>query len=83
MPEAEKSVREGMKLDEEHRTPKMEYLLAVILVGKHELAEAAEHLRAYLQLAPKADDADAARRQLAQITKPSEASVTVPAADHK
>jgi TolA-binding protein len=81
MAEAEKSVREGLKLDDEHRTPRMEYLLAAILVEKHELAEAAEHLRAYLQLAPKAEDADAARRQLAQITKPSAASATPPAAD--
>jgi tetratricopeptide (TPR) repeat protein len=76
---AEKSARQGLKLDEERRIPRIEYLLALILMDQNALAEAAEHFRAYLQLAPKADDADAARKQLAQITKPSAASVTPPA----
>lgn len=67
--EAEKSVRQGLKLDEEHRIPRMEYLLAVILMQKQDFPNAAEHLRNYLQFSPKAEDAEKVRAQLVQVEK--------------
>ena len=39
---AEKSARQGMKNDDSHQLPKMEYLLGVILMLKHEYQEAAQ-----------------------------------------
>lgn len=67
--EAEKGVRQGLRLDEEHRIPRMEYLLAVILMQKRDFPQAAEHLRGYLQFAPKAEDAESVRAQLAEIER--------------
>lgn len=72
--EAEKSVREGIRLDEGRRIPRMQYLLARILMEKQDYPQAAEHMRAYLQSSPKAQDADIARRQLADIERQSAAA---------
>jgi len=66
---AEKSARQGMKLDDEHHYPKLEYLLGLILEQKHAYAEAAEHLHKYVALAPTPADADQGRKELAQIEK--------------
>ncbi len=77
---AEKSVRQGIKIDDEHRIPKMEYLLAMILLQKHDYPQAGEHMRDYLRLAPKAEDADLARKQLAEIEKLSPAASNSPQA---
>jgi tetratricopeptide (TPR) repeat protein len=62
--EAEKSAREGLKLDDEHRFPELEYVLALVLTDKGDGAGATEHLKAYLALNPHGPAADAAREQL-------------------
>jgi tetratricopeptide (TPR) repeat protein len=64
MDDAEKSAREGLKLDDEHRFPEFEYVLALLLMDKGDSAGATEHLRAYLALNPRGPTADAAREQL-------------------
>jgi len=66
---AEKSARAGEKADPEHRYPKREEVLAMILAHKREYAEAAEHMRIYLQYAPDADDAARMRVQLAEYER--------------
>jgi cytochrome c-type biogenesis protein CcmH/NrfG len=66
---AEKSVREAERLDTRHETPDSEHLLGVILAQRQDYTGAAEHLRAYLQYRPDASDAEAVRKQLAQIEK--------------
>ena len=66
---AEKSAREGVKLDTDHRIPKMEHVLGVILANKRDYASAAQHMRNYLTLAPDAQDAEAVRKQLSDIEK--------------
>jgi tetratricopeptide (TPR) repeat protein len=64
MDDAEKSAREGLKLDDEHRFPELEYVLALVLTDKGDGAGAIEHLKAYLALNPRGPTADAAREQL-------------------
>jgi outer membrane protein assembly factor BamD (BamD/ComL family) len=78
---AEKSIRQGMSNDPAHRYPRMEELLAYILVEKHDPAGGAEHLRAYLKLSPDGKDSDVVRRNLAQLERdlPPEAKKETPA----
>jgi len=64
---AEKSAREADRLDTHHEIPKNLHLLGVILAQRQDYAAAAERFRAYLQLAPDADDAATVRKQLAQV----------------
>jgi tetratricopeptide (TPR) repeat protein len=66
---AEKSAREAAKLDTTHQNPRTNYVLGVILARKGDSKSAAEYLRAYLQAAPDAPDAEAARQQLGQLEK--------------
>jgi tetratricopeptide (TPR) repeat protein len=68
---AEKSDRELLKVDTAHHFPQAENLLAHLLVVKGEYSEAAEHLRAYLRLAPNAKDADQAREDLGKVEQAS------------
>jgi tetratricopeptide (TPR) repeat protein len=64
---AEKSAREADRLDTHHEIPKNLHLLGILLAQRQEYAAAAEKFRAYLQLAPEADDAATVRKQLAQV----------------
>lgn len=66
---AEKSAREALKLDSQHRFPKYEHVLGVILANKRDYAGAAEHMRSYLTLAPLSPDADVVRKQLGEIDR--------------
>jgi tetratricopeptide (TPR) repeat protein len=67
--EAEKSARQGIQNDVEHRIPKLEYLLGVILARKHDFQGATEHMRNYVRLAPKAPDVAQVNEQIAKIEK--------------
>ena len=58
---------QGLRVDREHRIPKMEYVLGAILAQKHDYPGAAQHLRNYLVLSPDGSDAAEARRQLAGV----------------
>jgi tetratricopeptide (TPR) repeat protein len=62
--DAEKSAREGLELDDEHRFPELEYVLALLLMDKGDRAGAIQHLTAYLALNARGPTADAAREQL-------------------
>jgi tetratricopeptide (TPR) repeat protein len=64
---AERSVREGLRIDKEHKTPRLNVVLALILMGKNQNAEAAGYFREYLAQAPNANDAAAVRQQLSQL----------------
>jgi len=79
---AEKSARQGMKIDEHHQLPKLEYLLGVILMQKHEYQEAATHIQNYLQVATQPSDVEDAQKQLAEINRIS-AAVSKSAGDEK
>ncbi|MCX6597195.1 MAG: tetratricopeptide repeat protein [Acidobacteria bacterium] len=71
MEPAEKSAREGLKQDEQHRLPKLAHILGIILAEKNDLTGAAEHMKLYLKFAPQAKDADLVRNQLSQVEKMS------------
>jgi len=66
---AEKSAREGISHDPSHQYPRMNYVLGILLAQKADYTAAAQSLRDYLQYAPHASDADAVRKQLADIEK--------------
>lgn len=64
---AEKSAREAVKLDTQHRMPKAQHLLGILLANKNDYAGAAEHMKGYLQFAPSAPDIDQVKKQLAEV----------------
>jgi tetratricopeptide (TPR) repeat protein len=70
---ADKSTRQGLRLDQDHQIPKLEYLLGLILIQRHQYQEASEHLQQYLHLATKSSDVDDARARLAEIARLSTA----------
>ncbi|HYM06624.1 MAG TPA: tetratricopeptide repeat protein [Terriglobales bacterium] len=81
-PEAEKSARQGMKVDDQHQVPKLEYLLGMILAQEHQYPEASLHIRNYLKLVTQPAEVADAQKQLDEITRLS-ASVNDPAAPEK
>ena len=64
---AEKSAREGIKLDSQNRIPKLAHVLGIVLAQKQDYSGAAENMKLYLKLVPNAPDADAVRKQLAEV----------------
>jgi tetratricopeptide (TPR) repeat protein len=66
---AEKSVREALRLDPQHKNPRSDYLLGLILAAQKDYSGAAEQLRFYLKLAPGGDDAEKVKTELAEIEK--------------
>jgi Tfp pilus assembly protein PilF len=64
---AEHSALQGIRTDTEHRIPKTEYILGVILLKKQDYPGATEHLRKYLSLDPNGPDVADANQKLAQI----------------
>ncbi|MEP7364187.1 MAG: tetratricopeptide repeat protein [Acidobacteriota bacterium] len=65
--EAEKSAREAVKLDGQHRWPKAQHLLGILLAGKGENQAAVENMRGYLKFNPNGNDKSAVEKQIAEI----------------
>ncbi|HZR65764.1 MAG TPA: tetratricopeptide repeat protein [Terriglobales bacterium] len=63
--QAEASATHGLDLDPRHQVPEMEYVYGLILGTKKDYKGAAEHMSAYLRLAPDAQDKDIAKNLLA------------------
>jgi tetratricopeptide (TPR) repeat protein len=72
--DAAKSAQALVKMDTEHRYPEAENLLAQVALEKHDYADAATHLRAYLALVPNAKNADALKSQLLKMDEASAAA---------
>ena len=70
--------REGQKIDTQHRYPKLEHVLGVLLAEKQDFPGAAEHMRTYLKFAPDAQDAGMVKKQLTEIEKLSSAGKLTP-----
>jgi len=66
---AEKSVVQAERLDTRHQYPQIYFLLGNIMAIHHDYKGATEKFKTYLKLAPDAEDAATARRQLAQVEK--------------
>jgi tetratricopeptide (TPR) repeat protein len=76
---AEKITREGIRVDDGHQVPKLQYLLGIILMRKREFGEASEQMRHYLSLAKRPAEVEEAKKELAEIERlsasPGSASV--------
>ncbi len=66
MDDAESRAREAAKRDTQHKVPRINHLLALILADKHEYKDAAENMRLYLKFSPNAPDAAVVQKQLAE-----------------
>ena len=66
---AEKSAREAVKIDTDHRMPRAQYILGYILVNKQQYPEALAQMKSYVELSPDAPDLDSVRKQIAELEK--------------
>lgn len=66
---AEKSAREALKLDAEHRNPRIMNLLGFILSDKGDYPGAIEQMRGYLSFAPNAPDVESVKRALSELER--------------
>lgn len=64
---AEKFASRAIELDTEHEYPRAEYMLGMLLNARGDRAGAIQHLNRYLAVAPKAADAVAVRKQVADL----------------
>ncbi len=67
--EAEKSAREAVKLDPDHRNPRSAQLLGAILADKGDYPGALEQMKGYLSFAPNAPDVESVRKQVAELER--------------
>jgi tetratricopeptide (TPR) repeat protein len=66
---AEKIVRQGIKVDDTHRVPRLQYLLGMILLQKGNYNEATDSLKQYIQLTKQPSEVAEANRELDAIQK--------------
>ncbi|MEJ5367980.1 MAG: tetratricopeptide repeat protein [Bryobacteraceae bacterium] len=66
---AEKSAREAIKLDPNHRNPRVYSLMAYILRDKGDYSGALDHMKGYLSFAPNAPDAESVKQQIAELER--------------
>lgn len=66
---AEKSAREAVKLDQQHRLPRAAHLLGIILAEKQDYPGALEQMRGFLMIAPNTPDADNVKKQIDELEK--------------
>jgi tetratricopeptide (TPR) repeat protein len=70
---AEVNARRATELDKNHEVPRAEILLATVLIAKGDRNGALQHFRKYLEIVPKAPDADQIKRAIAQLEAPGDA----------
>ena len=75
---AEKNAARGLELDPKHHIPKMEFVLGLAMAQKHDYRGALEHLRNYVQTAPKSEDTEMAQAQISQLEAQQAASSRPP-----
>jgi tetratricopeptide (TPR) repeat protein len=76
---AEKVTRAGVRVDDGHQVPRLQYLLGIILIQKHEYAQASQQIQQYLALVKQPAEIEEAKKELAEIARltasPSSAAV--------
>jgi tetratricopeptide (TPR) repeat protein len=77
---AETSVRNGLKVDQDHRVPRLEHLLGLIMATKRDYAQAAEHMRAFLKFSTQPSEIAEGQKLLAEIERRSAQANLAPAA---
>ncbi len=70
---AEANARRATELDSAHEIPRAEVLLATVLIAKGDRSGALQHFRKYLEIVPKATDADQIKRAIAALEAPGDA----------
>jgi tetratricopeptide (TPR) repeat protein len=70
---AEISARRATELDSAHEIPRAELLLGSVLLAKGDRAGGLQHFKKYLELAPKAHDAEQVKKAIAQFEAPGDA----------
>jgi tetratricopeptide (TPR) repeat protein len=68
---AEKSALRGLDVDPQHKFPKLEHLLGILLAHRHDYAGAVEHIKNYLRLSPNDSDAQLAQKEVQEFEKMS------------
>jgi tetratricopeptide (TPR) repeat protein len=66
---AEKSALRAVELDTNHEIPRAENLLGTLLAARGDRQGAIQHLNKYLELSPKAADADKVRQLIADLAR--------------
>jgi tetratricopeptide (TPR) repeat protein len=77
--DAEKSALLGVRVDDAHQIPKLQYLLAMILLRKQNYQGAAEHMQQFLSLAKGRDDIELGKKGMAEIERSSASAQPAPA----
>ena len=77
--DAEKTALLGIRVDEGHQIPKLQYLLAMIQLRKQNYQGAAEHMQQFLTLAKERNDIDLGKKGMAEIERASASAQPVPA----
>jgi len=76
---AEVSVQSGLKVDAEHRVPRLEHLLGLLLAGRKDYVQAAEHMRAFLKYSSQPAELAEGQKMLAEIERRSAQANLAPA----
>jgi Flp pilus assembly protein TadD len=66
---AEQSARKAVELDPEHLVPTAEHLLGTVLAAKGDRQGAVEHLKKYLEVSPKAEDAQKVKQRITELER--------------
>jgi tetratricopeptide (TPR) repeat protein len=69
--DAEKSALQGIRVDDTHQIPRLQYLLAITLLRKQDYQAAAEHMQLFLNFAKQPEDIELAKKGLAEIQSSS------------
>ena len=64
------SAQRAIALDPNHKQPEAEYILGTVLEARRDFLAAATHFRAYLDMTPKARDAEAVRARIGRLQSP-------------
>ena len=75
---AEATLNQALPLDMRHEVPRLEYFMGAVLNEKGDKAGAAEHLKKYLELAPKADDVAVVTGHLDELKSASSSALPLP-----
>jgi tetratricopeptide (TPR) repeat protein len=71
---AKTNAQRAVDLDSAHEIPRAEVLLAASLIAKGDRSGALEHFRKYLEISPKAQDAEQIKRTIAALETPGGAA---------
>ena len=69
--DAEKTALLGIRVDDAHQIPMLQYLLAMIQLRKQNYQGAAEHMQQFLRLAKERDDIELGKKGMAEIERSS------------